>query len=99
MAPVRHSFPWCPGDRVLRYTDGLIDARNSDHHFLPIAAVYPSLAADSREACLDAVIDLLRRRTGGRPGDDSPLLLADHRPHARLPGVDEPQAGQAPAAG
>lgn len=80
-----------PGDRVLLYTDGLVEARDTDRRFVPLqrlagaltdaprARALPSESADARaatpEAALDRLLVLLRRSTGGPLGDDLALLL------------------------
>jgi serine phosphatase RsbU (regulator of sigma subunit) len=78
--PGRHA--WRPGDRLLLYTDGLVEARDSHRGFLELRQIYPRLAAESREDCLDGVITDLLHHAGGRTGDDTALLLAEYRPYS-----------------
>lgn len=80
--PDRHA--WRPDDRLLLFTDGLIEARDDHGRFLQPDQFYPCLGAENREACLDGVINALLHHVGGRTGDDTALLLAENRPQKPL---------------
>ncbi|MFR9778960.1 PP2C family protein-serine/threonine phosphatase [Micromonospora sp. MS34] len=66
---------WDPGDRLLLYTDGMIEARDAAGRFFPVQRLARALSADSPEEALDAVWEAVRRHAGGPPRDDVALLL------------------------
>lgn len=76
-----HSF--VPGDRLLLYTDGLVEARNHDGDFFPIEAHLERLAAGNLDAALDALVEELRQFVGGQIRDDVALVLVQKR--AKVP--------------
>ncbi|GHB57336.1 hypothetical protein GCM10010347_29360 [Streptomyces cirratus] len=72
------SFPFEPGDVVLLYTDGVIEARNAAGAFYPLkerAAAWPGDGPDGllRHLCAD----LLRHSPHGRLGDDAALVAIE----------------------
>jgi phosphoserine phosphatase RsbU/P len=69
---------WSPGDRLLLYTDGLVESR--DHHgdFLPEDEIAAALVAADCEQALDTLMTAVNRYTGGRSHDDMALLLLEH---------------------
>ena len=67
-----------PGDRVLLYTDGLLEARDLQRRFVPLQRLAPVLVEPGPEtpgATLDRLLGELTRSTGGVLGDDLALLL------------------------
>ena len=75
---------WRPGDRLLLYTDGLVESRNRHGDFLPEDQIATALAAAGCDQALDALITAVHRHTGGHNHDDMALLLLEHgaHPHA-----------------
>ncbi|MEV1155969.1 PP2C family protein-serine/threonine phosphatase [Micromonospora chokoriensis] len=71
---------WDAGDRLLVFTDGLLEARDSERRFFPMPALRACLAEPSVDRCLDALWDAVHRHVGGEPHDDIALLLAERRP-------------------
>ncbi|THA56627.1 serine/threonine-protein phosphatase [Streptomyces sp. A1136] len=72
------SFPFEPGDVVLLYTDGVIEARDASGAFYPLterAAAWPGEGPEDllRHLCAD----LLRHSPGGRLGDDAALVAIE----------------------
>nr|MDT0662515.1 PP2C family protein-serine/threonine phosphatase [Micromonospora sp. DSM 115978] len=73
-------YAWCPGDRLLLYTDGLIEARDRNRELLALASIHPCLVEPDRQAALDRILARVLAHVGERPQDDIALLLAEHRP-------------------
>ncbi|WP_407840847.1 PP2C family protein-serine/threonine phosphatase [Streptomyces sp. DSM 116496] len=72
------SFPFLPGDRLLLYTDGVIEARNGANEFLPLAQTMEEIPRDtSPQEFLDEVHTALIRHTEGRLTDDVAMILVD----------------------
>jgi serine phosphatase RsbU (regulator of sigma subunit) len=64
---------------MLIYTDGVIEARDGEGRFYPLADRCGLLkAADPEKALEDLRADVLRH-VGGRIGDDAAMLLVRHR--------------------
>ncbi|MEV5705248.1 PP2C family protein-serine/threonine phosphatase [Actinoallomurus sp. NPDC052274] len=79
-APPRpYLLPFSPGDQMLLYTDGVIEARNGAGQFYPLIDRAVLLrAAGAEEALSDLQADLIRH-TGGPIADDAAMLLVRHR--------------------
>ncbi len=68
------------GDRVLLYTDGLLEARDVNGQFIKTADLLTDLTTGSPDLALDALLGKLRKVTGHELTDDLALLLAEYSP-------------------
>ncbi|QIP83202.1 serine/threonine-protein phosphatase [Streptomyces sp. Tu 2975] len=77
--PVKpESYPLSPGDRLLLYTDGVIEARNRDNEFFALAQAMVEIPARTTPAeFLDELHQALIRHTGGNLTDDVAMILVD----------------------
>jgi phosphoserine phosphatase RsbU/P len=79
-APTVQRFSLAPTDRVLLYTDGLVEARAPDGcQFELDGQVAAVLGASSLGAALDRLVGRLLAHVGGRLDDDLALVLAQPR--------------------
>jgi serine phosphatase RsbU (regulator of sigma subunit) len=79
-APTVQRFTLAPTDRVLLYTDGLMEARASDgRQFELDGQVQAVVAASSLGAALEGLVARLLEHAGGRLDDDLALVLAQPR--------------------
>jgi phosphoserine phosphatase RsbU/P len=79
-APTVQRFSLGPTDRLLLYTDGLLEARAPDgRQFELDGQVKAVLTASSLGAALDRLVRLLQDHAGGRLDDDLALVLAQPR--------------------
>lgn len=65
------------GDRLILYTDGLVEVRSRRGVAFPLAAQADVLRLDDMNAVLDAVLGRLLEHAGGRLSDDLAILLAE----------------------
>ncbi|MFJ7586780.1 PP2C family protein-serine/threonine phosphatase [Streptomyces sp. NPDC097617] len=71
----RYSF--APGDRLLLYTDGVIEARDGDSTFFDLAAAMVTLRDHTRASFLKGLHQALIRHTRNRLADDVAVVLVD----------------------
>lgn len=82
---------WAAGDRLLMYTDGLSEARDTQGRFLPLPSLAPRLTAETIDDALDGVLEAVRRHVPrGHLTDDLAVILLENV------GADQPQAGPRP---
>jgi len=72
------------GQRLICYTDGLIEARNTAGEFIDRARFEEAAAAGSLTEALDRLVDLVVKHAEGRHADDLALLGLEY--HPRPPG-------------
>lgn len=79
---------WSLGDRLLLYTDGLVESRDKHGEFLPVDAIAAALLAPDCDEALDTLITTVQQHTSGHAHDDLALLLLEHgtSPHASANG-------------
>jgi sigma-B regulation protein RsbU (phosphoserine phosphatase) len=84
---------WRPGDRLLLYTDGLVESRNQHGDFLPQDHIATALAAADCDQALDALMTAVHRHTGGHTHDDVALLLLQYGTHPPSSANRHPRPG------
>jgi serine phosphatase RsbU (regulator of sigma subunit) len=71
-----HSYHLQPGDRVLLYTDGLLESRNGAGEFFRLDAEIGTLRrAESNDALVESLLQRLREHAGRDLDDDVALLV------------------------
>lgn len=71
------SYPFVPGDRLLLYTDGVIEARNRDNDFFDLPQAVEGVHAGTPQEFLERLHQHLLRHTEGRLTDDVAMILID----------------------
>jgi serine phosphatase RsbU (regulator of sigma subunit) len=68
------------GDRLLLYTDGIIEARDVEGRFVALSDLTAALAQAPLDDVLDGVLAALAASVGSALGDDLALVVAQYRP-------------------
>jgi serine phosphatase RsbU (regulator of sigma subunit) len=71
-----------PGDRLLLYTDGILEARDPQGRFIELEKVTEELAHGPLDTVLDRIHQTLRDAVGSELADDLALLIAEYAPRA-----------------
>lgn len=71
------SHPFVPGDRLLLYTDGVVEARNRDNEFFPLPETLEKIHAGTPQAFLEQLHQHLLHHTEGRLTDDVAMILIE----------------------
>ncbi len=66
-----------PDDRLVLFTDGLLEARQPDGGFLDPEGLWALATSEAFADVLDSILDAIRLRTGGRLQDDLALLALE----------------------
>ncbi|MDH6141724.1 MULTISPECIES: PP2C family protein-serine/threonine phosphatase [Kitasatospora] len=82
VSPPVQRVPFAPGDRVLLFTDGVIEARDRAGRFYPLADRFPHCAQGGPVDVLDRLHADVVRHVGRPLGDDAAMLLLQYEPVA-----------------
>jgi GAF domain-containing protein/anti-sigma regulatory factor (Ser/Thr protein kinase) len=67
-----------PGDRLLLYTDGILEARDGQREFVEFDRLVASVASGPLDSVLDRVLQSLHDAVGSELGDDLALVVAEY---------------------
>jgi phosphoserine phosphatase RsbU/P len=90
------TFSVSPGDRLLFYTDGLLEARDRAGRYFRLEDCLDTLRHPDLQAAVDGLLDRLLAHAGRKLGDDVALLLMEATSPPDRPGQDAP-AGRTPS--
>ncbi|HET7357178.1 MAG TPA: PP2C family protein-serine/threonine phosphatase [Nocardioidaceae bacterium] len=76
--PVVANACWSKGDRILLYTDGLVEARDARGEFFPFNGTIESLRSGDPDEALKQLLSHLDKHAGGRLSDDVAVVLAEN---------------------
>jgi serine phosphatase RsbU (regulator of sigma subunit) len=74
---VAEAFPFEPGDRLVLYTDGVIEARDGTGAFYPLAERLATFGPAGPAALVDMIRDDLLTYVGGRLPDDAAVVVVE----------------------
>jgi hypothetical protein len=88
-------IPWNPGDRLVLYTDGLSEARDSSGEFLQVASLAPRMRSGTVEQAVDETLAAVASHVpGGKLDDDLAVVLIENlADDAEVHGVEAHEAG------
>jgi serine phosphatase RsbU (regulator of sigma subunit) len=72
------AFDFAPGDTLLLYTDGVIEARNAEGQFYPLSDRIGAWTSYSPDKLLEAIRVDLMSHAGGRLADDVVMVAVRH---------------------
>lgn len=72
-------YPLGQGERLLLYTDGLVEARNPSGRFFPVGDESEVLRDVNLQSAVDGLLERLVHHVGGRLNDDLAVVLAERR--------------------
>ncbi len=78
------------GDRLLFYTDGLLEARDRAGRYFRLEDCLDTLRHPDLQAAVDGLLDRLLAHAGGKLGDDVALLLLEATVPPAGSGLDQP---------
>jgi serine phosphatase RsbU (regulator of sigma subunit) len=87
-----------PGDRVLLYTDGVIEARNPAGTFYPLTERLPHVLRDDPGETLEQLSADVLAHVGSRLDDDAAMVLLQYAPQPGRPGAPSGEKPGRPAA-
>lgn len=68
-----------PGDRLLLYTDGVLEARDPERRLVDIMELVRPLTTGLLDQVLDDILEHLHNLVGTDLGDDLALLVAEYK--------------------
>jgi len=71
------TYPFAPGDRLLLYTDGVIEARGPDDGFFDLYEAVEAVQPCTTPEFVERLHQALIRHTGGHLADDAAMLLVE----------------------
>ncbi|MFJ3792597.1 PP2C family protein-serine/threonine phosphatase [Kitasatospora sp. NPDC090091] len=83
LAPTKYEvevFPFLPGDRLLIYTDGVIEARDPERRFYPLTERVDAWRSERPEVLLNRLRRDLLAHVGGRMDDDAAMVMVERLP-------------------